>query len=208
MNLPINTIFCIGRNYVEHITEMNSETPTEPIVFLKHLGSIVTDNCIRLPNFSQNIHYETELVIQIGHDCDAITPEHAVSLIHAYAVGLDLTARDVQSECKNKGLPWTKAKSFKNATCLSKWISAEQINPNQVIEFTLHLNNQLVQHGQSDLMIYNIPFLIHYLANLYGLKRGDIIFTGTPAGVGKLSQGDVLELNLMNGLTQARFEVV
>ena len=165
--LPINTIYCIGRNYVAHIAELNSETPTEPLIFLKPNSSILAGNVITLPAFSQNVHYETELVVQIGQDCEQISPENALSLISAYAVGWDLTA----------------------------------------IEFTLTLNGEPKQHGNTSLMIDSLPFLISYLADLYGLKRGDIVFTGTPAGVGQLHSGDVLELDLHHGLATARFEV-
>lgn len=205
--LPINTIYCIGRNYVAHIAELNSETPTEPLVFLKPNSSILAGNVITLPAFSQNVHYETELVVQIGQDCEQIAPENATSLISAYAVGLDLTARDVQTEVKQKGLPWTKAKAFKGAACLSDWVAADKLPSNSEIEFTLTLNGEPKQHGNTSLMIDSLPFLISYLADLYGLKRGDIVFTGTPAGVGQLHSGDVLELDLHHGLATARFEV-
>lgn len=208
MTLPINTIYCIGRNYVAHIAELNSETPTEPLIFLKPNSSVTDNNIIKLPNFSQNVHYETELVIQIGQDCDNIAPENALSLISAYAVGLDLTARDVQANVKQKGLPWTKAKGFKGATCLSEWLNADILVKNQPIEFTLHLNGKIKQHGNTDLMIYKLPFIISYLADLYGLRQGDVIFTGTPEGVGKLHPGDELVLNLQHGLVQTKFNVI
>lgn len=207
MNLPINTLYCIGRNYVEHIAELQNETPTEPLVFLKPNSSVQCSGSLKLPEFSQNVHYETELVLQIGADCDDIAPEHAHTLIAAYAVGLDLTARDVQDIAKAKGLPWTKAKGFRGAACLSPFVAADRLPEHQNIEFTLKLNGELRQHGHTSHMIYPIPILLAELAKTYGLRRGDLVFTGTPAGVGRLQSGDVLELDLQRGLVQATFTV-
>ena len=205
--MPINTLYCIGRNYVAHIAELQNEIPTEPLVFLKPNSSVLqADNTIYLPKFSQNVHYETELVLQIGMDCHHISPEDAPMLIHAYAVGLDLTARDVQDIAKAKGLPWTKAKGFRGAACLSAFVLADELPNYQNIEFTLKLNGELRQHGRTSHMIYPIPVLLAELANTYGLRKGDLVFTGTPEGVGSLQAGDVLELDLM-GKVQARFEV-
>lgn len=204
---PINTVFCIGRNYVDHIAELNNETPSEPLVFLKPNNSINLGKFIKLPEYSNNVHYETELVIQIGQDCDVVEAENAWQYIHAFAVGLDLTARDTQDIIKQKGLPWTKAKAFKGAACLSPWVDAQKFSQNTPIEFSLILNGQKVQYGHTDFMIYSIQTLIAYLAQTYGLKQGDIVFTGTPAGVGQLKSGDVLELNLMQEWSKAQFQV-
>lgn len=206
--MNINTIYCIGRNYVAHIAELNNKTPTEPLIFLKPNTSINLSGSLKLPAFSQNVHYEAELVVQIGRDCDGIDAEHALSLVSAYAVGLDLTARDVQTQLKQQGFPWTKAKGFKGAACLSPWVDADRLPDQQAIAFSLHINGQLKQLGNTDFMIYPLPFLIAYVANMYGLRRGDVIFTGTPEGVGQLQVGDELLLDLHHGLTQARFRVI
>ncbi len=203
-----NNIFCIGRNYVAHIAELQNETPTEPLIFLKPNGSLQYSGSLKLPEFSQNVHYETELVLQIGTDCDHIAPEDAHTLIAAYAVGLDLTARDVQDVAKAKGLPWTKAKGFRGAACVSDFVPASQLPNFQEIEFTMKLNGELRQHGRVNHMIYSIPVLLTELASIYGLRRGDLVFTGTPEGVGRLQSGDVLALDLQNGLVSAQFEVV
>lgn len=204
----VNNIFCIGRNYVEHIAELQNETPSEPLVFLKPNSSLNTSGCLKLPEFSQNIHFETELVLQIGKDCNKTTPEAAMQLISGYAVGLDLTARDVQDVAKTKGLPWTKAKGFKGAACISEFIAAERLIDVATIEFTLTLNGSLRQHGRTDLMIYPIGVLLAELAKTYGLRKGDLVYTGTPAGVGQLKVGDVLELSLQHGMINARFDVM
>lgn len=206
--MKINNIFCVGRNYVAHIAELHNEMPTEPLIFLKPNSSLQFSGCLKLPEFSQNVHYETELVLQIGTDCDHIAPEHAHTLIHAYAVGLDLTARDVQDIAKTKGLPWTKAKGFRGAACVSDFVPAARLPNVQDIEFTMKLNGKLRQHGRTSHMIYPIGVLLAELAKTYGLQRGDLVFTGTPEGVGQLQSGDVLVLNLQNGLVSAQFEVI
>lgn len=202
-----NTIYCIGRNYVAHIAELNNERPTEPLVFLKPNSSLTPSHILTLPSFSQSVHYETELVLLIGQDADSLTPKQALDTVSAYAVGLDLTARDVQNICKEKGLPWTKAKGFKNGACISDFIGKEYLPNANNINFSMKLNGTLQQKGNTHCMIYSIPKILCFLAETYGLRKGDLIFTGTPEGVGVLKNGDVLELDL-NGLVQARFEVV
>lgn len=202
-----NTIYCIGRNYAEHIAELNNEKPSEPVVFLKPNSSILPKNqAIVLPAFSQNVHYETELVLQIGRDADALVPHDALSCVSAVAVGLDLTARDVQDTAKNKGLPWTKAKGFKGAACVSDFIDVAALPNLQAARFTMHQNGELKQQGHTADMIFSIAEILCFLAEIYGLRQGDWVFTGTPAGVGQLHRGDVLTLDLQ-GLVQARFNV-
>lgn len=208
LNMTVNTIFCIGRNYAEHISELNNEKPTEPVVFLKPNSCLIHNtHKIVLPSFSHNVHYETELVLKIGCDADALNLDNALASISAVAVGLDLTARDVQDVAKNKGLPWTKAKGFKGAACVSDFIAVDAVENLQALEFTLHQNGELKQYGQTAKMIFSIAEILCFLAEIYGLRAGDLIFTGTPAGVGKLNSGDVLDLALQ-GLVHARFDVV
>lgn len=202
-----NNIFCVGRNYVAHIAELQNEMPTEPLIFLKPTSSVQFSDSLKLPQFSQNIHYETELVVQIGQDCDFIAPENAPALIEAYAIGLDLTARDIQDIAKAKGLPWTKAKGFRGAACVSKFVPATSLPHYQEIEFRMKLNGVLRQHGRTSHMIYPIPVLLAELAQTYGLRRGDWVFTGTPEGVGKLQSGDILTLDLHNGVALAQFTI-
>lgn len=178
----INNIYCIGRSYVEHIHELGNAMPDEPVVFLKPTSSIVTGNTITLPDFSTNIHHEVELVLLIGDDKQII----------GSAVGLDLTARDVQAVCKEKGLPWTKAKGFKNAC----WLGDFKPFINKTYHLSLSVNDEIRQDDGTDKMMYSFEYLVDYLDDLYGLTAGDIIMTGTPKGVDKLNKGDKLIASL------------
>lgn len=203
----VNNIYCIGRNYVDHIAELNNETPTEPVVFMKPNNSILAGGgTIRLPHYSQSVHYECELVLYIGRDSDGLDDTELMSIVAGYAVGLDLTARDVQGRLKEKGLPWMKAKGFRGAACLSDFIDAGRLPEPQNCTFTLAVNGSIRQKGQTSHMIYPIAAILRELAGSYGLKAGDVVFTGTPAGVGGLHSGDRLDLDLA-GLVQARFDV-
>lgn len=203
----VNNIFCIGRNYVDHIAELKNETPTEPVVFMKPNNSIIASgHALVLPAYSESVHYECELVLLIGQDSDGIHDANPLSVIAGYGVGLDLTARDVQGRLKEKGLPWTKAKGFRGAAALSAFVAADKLaNPNDC-EFTFEINGQLRQHGHTTHMIYPLAAILKELAETYGLRAGDVIFTGTPAGVGELHQGDRLALDLA-GIVQAEFTV-
>ena len=203
----VNNIYCIGRNYVDHIAELKNEAPTEPVVFMKPNNSIVHNGAtIRLPAYSQSVHYECELVLLIGKDSDDVNGDDLNEIIAGYGIGLDLTARDVQSRLKEKGLPWTKAKGFRGAACVSDFIAADKLTEPQYCAFTFQVNGETRQQGQTSLMIYPISAILRELAESYGLKAGDVIFTGTPAGVGELHTGDKLALDLA-GLVQAEFEV-
>ncbi|MFA9485934.1 fumarylacetoacetate hydrolase family protein [Moraxella haemolytica] len=172
----INNIYCIGRSYVEHIHELGNAMPDEPVVFLKPTSSIVAGNTLSLPDFSNSIHHEVELVLLIGDDKQII----------GVAVGLDLTARDVQAICKEKGLPWTKAKGFKNAC----WLSDFQPFINKTYHLSLTVNDEIRQDDDTNKMMYSFEYLVDYLDTLYGLNAGDIIMTGTPKGVSQLKTGD------------------
>lgn len=178
----INTIYCIGRSYVEHIHELGNAVPDEPLVFLKPNSSIVTSDTITLPDYSDNVHHETELVLLIGEDKQIV----------AATVGLDLTARDVQSICKEKRLPWLKAKGFKNACWLGDFMPFED----KTYHLSLSVNGEMRQDDSTDKMMYSFDYLVEYLDELYGLQAGDIIMTGTPKGVDKLMSGDKLTIKL------------
>lgn len=204
-SLRVNSIFCVGRNYVAHIEELKNEKPSEPLIFLKPNQALQCEQSIILPAYSQNIHYEAELVLLIGKDCDALNPESALDAVLGYGVGLDLTARDIQDEIKKKGLPWTKAKAFKQSACVSVFKDKKHF-PQEALYFSLHINQTLKQQGDTRYMIFNIPYLLCYLAQHYGLRAGDLIFTGTPEGVGALHSGDTLHLDL-NGIIQAEFKI-
>ncbi|EGZ47415.1 fumarylacetoacetate hydrolase family protein [Neisseria wadsworthii] len=202
----VNNIYCIGRNYVDHIAELKNETPTEPVVFMKPNNSILHNGgTICLPEYSRSVHYECELVLLIGKDSDGVQGDLS-GIVVGYGVGLDLTARDVQSRLKEKGLPWTKAKGFRGAACVSDFIAAEKLPDAQDCVFTFKVNGETRQRGQTSHMIYPIAAILRELADSYGLKAGDVVFTGTPAGVGELHSGDKLALDLA-GMVQAEFDV-
>lgn len=206
--VPVNNIYCIGRNYVDHIAELHNEVPDELVVFMKPNNSLLlSGQSIQLPTYSQSVHYECELLMLIGRDVDAALPENPLDVVAAYGVGLDLTARDVQTRLKEKGLPWTKAKGFRGAACVSDFVPAQQIADPQSCEFTLHINGERCQHGRCTHMVHSLSHIVRELAATYGLCSGDVVFTGTPAGVGPLHPGDRLALDLA-GHVQATFDVL
>lgn len=204
---PINNIFCIGRNYAAHIAELNHRPDERPLVFLKPTSALHGEGTpITLPAFSANVHYETELLVLIGMGGKNIKPENALSHVAGYGIGLDLTARDLQEEAQAKGLPWALAKGFDGSACVSHFIAAADLPDVMTCSFTMKLNGELRQHGEVTQMLFNLPTLIAYLSQVFTLNKGDLIFTGTPQGVGPLHRGDVLELDLANQLS-ARFSV-
>ncbi|MCO6514414.1 MAG: fumarylacetoacetate hydrolase family protein [Snodgrassella sp.] len=191
----LGNIFCIGRNYTEHVKELRNTKPDEPVVFLKPTSSLVQagDN-IKLPAYSRDVHHECELVIYIKEDAVDVSEEKALNYVGGYAIGLDLTARDVQTELKSKGLPWEKAKGFPTAACVSNFITPDKVNDIQSQDFCLKVNGEIRQQGNSRDMMFSCQQIISYLSRIYGLQAGDIIYTGTPAGVAAIESGDVLEL--------------
>lgn len=191
----LGNIFCIGRNYTEHVKELRNTKPDEPVVFLKPTSSLAQagDN-IKLPAYSRDVHHECELVIYIKEDVVDVSEEKALNYVGGYAIGLDLTARDVQTELKSKGLPWEKAKGFPTAACVSHFIMPDKVNDIQSQDFCLKVNGEIRQQGNSRDMMFSCQQIISYLSRIYGLQAGDIIYTGTPAGVAAIESGDVLEL--------------
>ena len=201
----VGTIFCIGRNYADHAAELGNAMEEEPVVFLKPAAALLAEGApLTLPAFSRDVHFECELLVLIGRDADNVSAAEALDYVAGYGIGLDLTARDVQSEVKAKGLPWTKAKGFRGAACVSRFVPATALDP-LAARFTLHVNGELRQQGDTTLMRFSVPFLVSYLSQLYGLRAGDILYTGTPAGVGQLQPGDQLALDL--GVVQAQWQV-
>lgn len=192
---PLHTIYCIGRNYAAHIEELGNARPDAPVVFLKPQSALTTAPAIRLPDFSEDVHYEAELVVHIGKGGKDIAAAQALDHIAGYALGLDLTARDVQEKAKNAGLPWTLAKGFDHAAVLTPFVPAHGLSPEN-IRFTMDLNGERRQNGDTALMLYAIADLIAYLSRHFTLHSGDIIYTGTPKGVGKLQSGDRIRLAL------------
>ena len=206
-SIDVKNIFCIGRNYAAHAIELGNKIEESPIVFLKPTSSINTTRDIIFPTLSGDIHYETELVILISKVGKNIPESDYASYIEGYGIGLDLTARDVQSEAKKNGHPWTLSKGFDGAACISTFLPATQLQNHNSCSFSLKINGSLKQIGKTENMIFNIPFLISYLSKYFSLSRGDLIFTGTPEGVGRLNSGDQLELEL-DGKIAVDFHVV
>lgn len=191
----LGNIFCIGRNYSEHIKELNNANPGEPVVFLKPTSALIQPGeQIQLPSFSQDIHHECEIVMYIGKDAANVLQEEALNYVGGYAIGLDLTAREVQTQLKAKGLPWTKAKGFPTSACLSHFIGSQAVENINAETFYLNVNGQKRQQGNTQDMIFSCAYIVSYLSTIYGLQVGDIIYTGTPAGVAAIQPGDELEL--------------
>ena len=187
-------IICVGRNYTDHIKELENNKPKEPVLFLKPDSSIILNNKpFFIPDFSQNNHYELELIIKISRLGKHIQEKFSHKYYDFIGLGIDFTARDLQSDLKSKGLPWEKSKAFDGSCFISKWINKSEFNDVNNLNFNLNKNGKTVQKTNSKLMLWKIDELISYISTFFTLKIGDVIFTGTPAGVGKVSIGDNLE---------------
>tara|TARA_X000000368_G_scaffold161487_1_gene127262 strand:+ start:976 stop:1587 length:612 start_codon:yes stop_codon:yes gene_type:complete len=187
-------IICVGRNYTDHIKELENNKPKEPVLFLKPDSSIILNNKpFFIPDFSQNIHYELELIIKISRLGKHIQEKFSHKYYDFIGLGIDFTARDLQSDLKSKGLPWEKSKAFDGSCFISKWINKSEFNDVNNLNFNLNKNGKTVQKTNSKLMLWKIDELISYISTFFTLKIGDVIFTGTPAGVGNVSIGDNLE---------------
>ncbi|MBK9557474.1 MAG: fumarylacetoacetate hydrolase family protein [Chitinophagales bacterium] len=185
-------IFCVGRNYSEHAKELNNEIPEAPVIFMKPPTAILKGKDFYIPEFSSDVHYECELVFRVCKNGKHIEPQFAGKYIDAVTVGIDFTARDVQANQKKKGLPWEIAKAFDNSAVVGEFTPISELPDNQSIKFNMHKNATDVQIGDSVMMIYPIAELVAYLSKFFTLQQGDLIFTGTPAGVGPVAIGDVL----------------
>tara|TARA_B100001059_G_C17584870_1_gene451715 strand:+ start:46 stop:651 length:606 start_codon:yes stop_codon:yes gene_type:complete len=189
-------IICIGRNYVAHAKEMNSPLPSTPIFFMKPESALLRTRDFFYPKFTKNLHYECEIVIRIDRVGKNIDEKFAHTYYSSCSLGIDFTARDIQQNCKEKGLPWEIAKSFDQSAPLSKkWIPLK--NTEQEVKFELEKNGQIVQKGTSLDMVFSFDQIIAYISKFITLKKGDLIFTGTPSGVGKVEIGDNLRCLLM-----------
>ena len=187
-------IICIGRNYVNHAKELGNTIPSEPLFFLKPETAIQPKgHPFFIPDFSNEIHYELELVVRIDRIGKNINEKFAQKYYSQIGLGIDFTARDIQQKCKEKGLPWEKAKGFDGSAQISRtFIDKSKLDLNN-IAFSLEKNGEQVQNGNSKDMLFSIDKLIAYLSQFYTLKIGDLIYTGTPEGVGKVEQGDILK---------------
>lgn len=187
-------IICIGRNYINHAKELNNPIPSEPVFFFKPDTALISkNNPFVIPSFSKDVHHEVELVIKINRLGKHIDSKFAHKYYNQITVGIDFTARDIQQECKNKGLPWEKAKAFDGSAPIGEFININELKDSSKINFSLLKNGQLLQEGCSSDMIFNINQIIAYVSKYITLKIGDLIFTGTPAGVSKVESNDLLE---------------
>jgi len=185
-------IFCVGRNYSEHAKELNNALPEAPVIFMKPPTALLKGKDFYMPDFSTDMHYECELVYRICKNGKHIEPHFASKYIDAITVGIDFTARDVQSNQKKKGLPWEIAKAFDNSAVIADFIALGDVGNPESINFSMEKNGVEVQNGKSIDMIYPINEVISYLSKYFTLQQGDLIFTGTPSGVGPVAVGDVL----------------
>jgi 2-keto-4-pentenoate hydratase/2-oxohepta-3-ene-1,7-dioic acid hydratase in catechol pathway len=204
----IEKIVCVGRNYAEHAKELGNEVPDKPVLFLKPVSSVIySGDKIVHPDFSQNVHHEVELVLLIGNKVKNASTEQAEDAIIAYGVGLDMTLRDLQKEAIKTGNPWTVSKGFDTSAVLSEFISKEDRKLTLEEKISLEVNGEVRQKEKLRLLLFPPVKLVEYISSLMTLEQGDIIFTGTPAGVGKVERGDKLRANL-TGIASLETEVI
>lgn len=206
--VSVGKLLCIGRNYAAHAAELGNAIPEEPVLFLKPASALVGHGGkIVLPAMSAEVHHEIELVAVIGRGGKHIPEAQALEHVDAYALGLDMTARDLQSAAKEKGLPWTVAKGFDTFAPLGPLVEARKVRDPQQLEFRLTVNGEERQVGRTGNMIFSVAALIAYASRIFTLLPGDLLFTGTPEGVGPVHEGDLLEASGA-GLPALRVRVV
>jgi fumarylpyruvate hydrolase len=194
INADIRNIYCVGRNYRLHAAELGNEVPTSPMLFTKptHAAISMADGILVVPGSQGMVHYEAELVFAVG--CAYEPGMSCDELFTAFTVGLDLTLRNVQDRLKEKGHPWLAAKGFRNSAPLGRWLSYPGAAAITEYDFGLTINNKEVQRGNVKEMVFNLQHLVDFVGQTYGLGAGDLIYTGTPAGVGSLNEGDTLDV--------------
>ncbi len=196
--LKVGKVFCLGRNYSEHAREMAAEVPKKPVVFFKPATAVISNGePIRFPSISKMLHHEVELVAVIGKGGRMIPAARAREHILGYAAGLDMTLRDLQDEAKKKGLPWSVAKGFDTAAPVSPVVPAARIPDPNNLTIACRVNGIVRQQSSTSLMIFPIPVVIEYISSIFTLEEGDLIFTGTPEGVGQVFAGDTVEAELL-----------
>lgn len=192
-------IICIGRNYTDHIEELKNERPSEPVVFIKPDSAVLPkEQDFYIPEFSSDVHYEVEVLVKIKKVGKHIDEKFANTYYDEIGLGIDFTARDLQSNLKEKGLPWEKAKGFDGAAVIGNWVPKTKFKDLNELNFKLLKNGEVVQSGNTNLMLWKIDEIIAYVSTFFMLKKGDVIFTGTPAGVGKVNANDYLTGSLEN----------
>ena len=213
---PVRRIYCVGRNFADHAREMGAAVPAskadrgQPVFFLKPADAVVTDGAdIPYPPCTQDLHHEVELVVAIGQDAPAgvLSLAEAPSLVVAYGVGLDLTRRDLQGAAKAKGLPWDTGKGFDHSAPVSELVPATDVDALETRSLSLQVNGQVRQHGSLQDLIWDVTDILHELSKLFALKAGDLVFMGTPAGVGPLQAGDNFVATL-EGVAELRGRIV
>lgn len=187
-------IICIGRNYADHAKELSNPVPEDPLVFMKPPSALlINEKPFYIPEFTQDVHYELEVVLKICKNGRHVQPEFASGYYQEVSLGIDFTARDVQSDLKRKGHPWEIAKGFDHSAVLGQWVPLKDVLQQGNIEFRMEKNGETVQHGNTRDLIFSFDYLIEYVSKYFKLQMGDLIFTGTPAGVGPVQIGDLLE---------------
>lgn len=197
-DFPVRRIYCVGRNFADHAREMGAAAPASkhdrgsPVLFCKPSDAIVIDGHVPYPRGTRELHHEVELVVALGHDAPAgvLTPDAAMALVFGYGIGLDLTRRDLQAAAKAKGLPWDTGKAFDHSAPVSALLPAADISDYTALDLSLQVNGQTRQHGHLSDLIWDVGEILHELSKLYALRAGDLVFMGTPAGVGPLQAGD------------------
>ncbi len=189
-------IICIGRNYAEHAKEMKSDVPTEPVFFMKPETALLKDKDFYYPEFTKDLHHEVEIVLKISKNGKHIAEEFASTYYNEIGIGIDFTARDIQQKCKEKSLPWEKAKAFDNAAPIGEFVPKETFADLKNISFQLNINGKPRQIGNTKDLIFSFEKIIAYVSQFVTLKTGDLIFTGTPEGVSAVNIGDVLEASV------------
>ncbi|MGH1363931.1 MAG: fumarylacetoacetate hydrolase family protein [Calditrichia bacterium] len=201
----VGTVYCIGRNYAAHAKELNNPLPSEPMVFLKPASSLVEEGAeLELPPQSNDVHHEVEIVVVLNKGGRNLSLAEAKNTISGYAVGIDVTARDLQQKAKAKGHPWSVAKGFATFGPLSRFVEVAEIEDRDAIDVELKINDEIRQKGNSRDMVFTIPALIKHLSSIFDLQPGDLVFTGTPEGVGPILNGDVLSASLGNNLVELK----
>lgn len=192
-------IFCVGRNYVAHANELGNEVQEDPVIFLKPKTALLKPYTpFYYPEFTNELHYECELVLRVCKNGRYINKRYAHQYYDAISLGIDFTARDIQNHLKEKGLPWEKSKAFDNSAAVGKWLPVSDFPNTKNIQFGLYKNEELVQQGNSGNMIHSFNTILTDISKYFSLNIGDLVFTGTPAGVGEILPGDTLEAILEN----------